>query len=201
MNDFVHNAVQLFYAIAGLTIALSGVPHVVMALITAAGLADDTVLGLALPTAGSQRQAIAAMTAVDIADQKRLSVQMQWCFSVMRSPRLHNLLRPVKGVLVDDAKRVDGFRLCFTVADDPCIDLIFDDAVDGRVREAAAVRAPDVHFVEIMTKTLSAEPFMDVLVKNELNDFSFIVVHNKIKHFFVPLVHAALLFKPIAIGD
>ena len=150
-HDLFHHVVQLFHGVHGFAVTLARMPHTVMTLIAEAGfLFDRAVLPFPRVAAGSHRETVAAMAAVHVSDQKRVTAHVHGrVFMVCRSSR-HQLLRLVKGFGVYDLKlRHDlGFRAA--VAYHAGIAAVFEDVVKACIREVPAIRSDNVMLREVV---------------------------------------------------
>lgn len=104
-NDLVYQFIQLFYAISRLAVAFAGMPDIVVALIPCSRFPHDSpVFSDTLSSAGGQRQAASAVSAVDIAYQQRPSLGVKRYIAVMGHTLLHHLLCPFISFCVDNLK-------------------------------------------------------------------------------------------------
>lgn len=111
---------------------------------------------------------------------------------------LHDLLRPLKYLRRDDLQLRQQFGTGFAVDNDAGVNLIFYHTVDAGVGEVPAASAPDALVVQPVAEPLCAVALVHILVKNQANDLSLLLVHHQLTDLVVPLVDTALLFNAVS---
>ena len=138
-----------------------------MALVSRPYFSDKITLPVyTLAPAGSQRQTVPTMAAIDVPYQQRLAFQVERRFSMVRCPVRHNLLRPCKEFRVNDLQFGDNRRLGLAVADNAGIDRVLDDPVDRGIGKVFPIGFPDIHFGQVPAQPLGTVALMNVLFKN-----------------------------------
>ena len=114
-------------------------------------------------------------------------------------PGLHQALRPIKGVLVNDLQFRDYLRLRIAIVEDAGIDRIFQNTVDGGVGKVPAIIPEYVLLIKVVRDPQRSIALMDVFVENQADNLCRIFIDHNIVHFPVPAIAASMLYRFISV--